>query len=127
MKDNRAERQAKAKLSGIQELMRAYDKVEEQQNEQDSILEDIQNYALDVQIREGFHSIGQEGDMEYALLLCTGGPAVRVRGDLDQFGYPISAILEFQDWFTSWEGVDISIKEEEILVRFASFYYFMEN
>jgi hypothetical protein len=35
------------------------------------------------------------------ILLCTGGPAVRIVGELDR-GTPCRAWLEYQDWGTPW-------------------------
>jgi len=45
-----------------------------------------------------------DGDWQYTsfeILLTTGGPAVRIMGELDQ-GYPFRAWLEVQDWGTAW-------------------------
>ena len=39
---------------------------------------------------------------EFEILLCTGGPAVCIRGELDHHGYPSRAWVEYQDWGTSW-------------------------
>jgi len=35
-----------------------------------------------------------------ALVTITGGPAVRIRGQLDGNGEPKDAHIEYQDWFT---------------------------
>ncbi len=38
----------------------------------------------------------------FEILLCTGGPAVRIMGELDGNGEPDRAWLEVQDWFKPW-------------------------
>jgi hypothetical protein len=38
---------------------------------------------------------------EFNILLSTGGPAVRIMGEL-RYGEPYRAWLEVQDWFTPW-------------------------
>lgn len=40
---------------------------------------------------------------EFVILLCSGGPAVRIRGELDHNGYPSRAWVEYQNWGTSWD------------------------
>lgn len=66
----------------------------------------IQEDPLSVQVRSGWYSPGANGDdtkpEEFEILLCTGGPAVRVRGDLDEHGEPTRAYLQHQDWGTPW-------------------------
>lgn len=39
---------------------------------------------------------------KFELLLTTGGPAVRIMGELDHRGEPDRAWLEVQDWFKPW-------------------------
>lgn len=60
---------------------------------------------LSVQVRSGWYTPGDnEGAKpeEYEILLCTGGPAVRIVGDLGAHGEPSSARIEGQDWGTPW-------------------------
>jgi hypothetical protein len=40
---------------------------------------------------------------EFMILLCTGGPAVRIRGELDRYSEPEKPRIEYQDWFTPWQ------------------------
>jgi len=55
-------------------------------------------------VRDGWHTpMYDDGDpVEYEILLCTGGPAVRIRGHLDQYSQPSTARIEHQDWGTPW-------------------------
>lgn len=83
----------------------------------------IQEDALSVETRSGWHSPGEQGeDEEYCILLCTGGPAVRIIGELDQYNEPSSARLQYQDWFTPWEEYVTTGDDDDALIRFASFY-----
>lgn len=66
----------------------------------EAILED----ALCVQVRAGWRELGAKDDNEaeeFEILLTTGGPAVRICGELDN-GQPSRAWLEVQNWGTPW-------------------------
>jgi hypothetical protein len=43
---------------------------------------------------------------EYRILLSTGGPAVRIIGELDRDWIPYTVRLQCQDWFTEWTDVE---------------------
>ena len=72
---------------------------------------------------------------EYQILLCTGGPAVRVIGKLEN-GSPVSARLEYQDWFQPWMEYTPFVADgnlaaelrqiESKLLEFASFFHYGE-
>ena len=65
----------------------------------------IHEDALSVQVRNDWHDPGKPGGTdpaEYEILLCTGGPAVRIRGTLDQYSQPDTARLDYSDWGTPW-------------------------
>ena len=92
----------------------------DEENAQQIILED----ALDVSVRSDWHPPGEKSSpTEYTILLCTGGPAVRVRGQLNQYGEPESAELECQDWFTAWQTCDID-DPDDVLLTYAQQFYF---
>jgi len=88
----------------------------------------ISEDPLEVSTRSGWHSPGAEevGDAEYLILLCTGGPAVRITGQLDEHGEPDSARLEYQDWFTPWAGYPTNRAQEQTLLTYARQFYFGE-
>lgn len=78
-----------------------------QYHNKDAALEAIQEHPLSVLVRSGWYSMdgkemGTKEPVEYEILLCTGGPAVRIQGDLDNYGQPKDARLEYQDWGTPW-------------------------
>ena len=70
----------------------------------DAIREMIQESVLSVEVRDGWKSPGSDGDgpEEFEILLTTGGPALRVRGDLGEHCEPTRAYLQYQDWGTPW-------------------------
>ena len=68
----------------------------------DEVRERIQEDPLSVEVRSSWVSLGDvlSAD-EFRILLCTGGPAVQIMGELDR-GEPVRAWLEYQDWGTPW-------------------------
>lgn len=87
----------------------------------------IQEDPLSVQVRSDWHYPGSEGNeaTEFQILLCTGGPAVKIEGTLDH-GEPDSAEIYYQDWFTSWEELGLTSEEEEIVLDYCRCFYFGE-
>ena len=71
---------------------------------EDDARQRIQEDPLSVQVRTGWYTPGTENPEaeEFEILLCTGGPAVRIVGRLDMHGGPDDARLEYQDWGTPW-------------------------
>jgi len=62
----------------------------------------IEEDPLSLQVRSGWHSPGEPSEAEeFELLLGTGGPAVRIVGDLSN-SEPSSPRLQVQDWFKPW-------------------------
>lgn len=64
----------------------------------------ISEDALSVQVRTDWRDVGSEDDKptHFNILLCTGGPAARIMGELNEHGEPVRAWLEYQDWGTPW-------------------------
>jgi hypothetical protein len=90
----------------------------------------IQEDALSVEVRSGWVSPGHPDfePEEFVILLCTGGPAVRIRGEISG-GQPSRAWLEVQDWFKPWTEYTGSYGEapvRDILLAYASQFYFGE-
>lgn len=124
--DKRAEQQARSKLESIVEMVADLDSTDDEARE--AAYERIQEYPLSVQVRSGW--CNSKSDMEpeeFTILLCTGGPAVRIYGELGRYSEPDSARLEYQDWFTPWEPLyDISEEQEQALLRYCQQFYFGE-
>jgi hypothetical protein len=86
--------------------------------------------ALGVEVRSGWREPGDGASMdsdEFRVLLTTGGPALRIMGELDR-GEPARCWLEIQDWGTPWIRM-FSQHEYEInaLRWFAGLFYYGEG
>lgn len=91
----------------------------------DAVRERIQESPLSVQVRGGWHDPGadDDGPEEYCVLLSTGGPALRIIGDLDGVGYAETATMQCQDWCTPWRDVDTSEYGAALLAFVQEFYF----
>jgi len=85
----------------------------------------IEEDALSVEVRSDWQTVGETlAATEFRILLCTGGPAVQIRGELDEYLQPSRAWLECQDWGTPWTQVfDV---EQDTLLAYAQCFYFGE-
>ena len=84
----------------------------------------IQEDPLAIDFRSDWVSKPSEMEpAEFAILLCTGGPAVRIRGELDR-GQPVRAWLEYQDWGTPW--TQYFDADSDRLCEYASRFYYGE-
>ncbi len=116
--------QARSQLDSIVEMVAALEAGEEYegQDAQDAIQED----PLEVCVRTDWHTPGEQDNQptEYYILLCTGGPACRIIGDLDR-GQPDTAKIEYQDWGTPWTRYgDTTDEEDAALLTYAQQFYF---
>lgn len=87
----------------------------------------IQEDALSVEVRTAWHAPGDESartPAEFRLLLTWGGPAVQIRGELDEHGEPCRAWLEVQDWGTPW--TQYFGASQSVLLDYARCFYFGE-
>lgn len=97
------------------------------QQNADAVRERIQESPLSVQVRSGWATPGKIMDAEeFAILLSTGGPALRIRGELDQHKEPDRAWLEYQDWGTPWTEYHGEGCSQETLLTFCRQFYFSE-
>jgi len=93
----------------------------------DEAREVIQEDCLSVEVRADWHAVGDTPDVangQFVLLLSTGGPASRIRGELSN-GEPHRAWLEVKDWGTPWTqyfGI-----EQDTLLAYARCFYFGEG
>lgn len=115
--EDRAKRQAKAQLETVRELIQAYHKAGESEDNdaQDEAIRRIEENVLSLEVRDGWHPAGSEsrGPEEFQILLCAGGPAVRIIGDLNRHGEPETAVLQYQDWGTPWEEYILDIDSKD--------------
>lgn len=86
-KDERAQKQALSKLESIMEMVQNLNSDNDEDRE--DALERIYEHPLSVQVRSVWCAPGSKMDpAEFEILLCTGGPAVRVIGELDHHNEP---------------------------------------
>lgn len=85
--------------------------------------ERIEEDALSVRVF-GERRGGEWEAQTYELLLGTGGPAIRIVGDLNRYGEPGSARLEVQDWFKPW--TEHHAADSDVLLAYASCFYLGE-
>ncbi len=134
--ENHAREQALLQLESIKELVQALKNVDtsaydddEREERRAEALEAITEDALSVLVRSDWHTPGDKdfsGPYQYELLLCTGGPAVRIKGTLDE-GIPFTAQLEYQDWGTPWTRLtDLTSEDVDALKAYATCFYYGE-
>lgn len=116
--NNHSLEQAKAQYECILEMLAIED--------DDERYETIQEDPLEIAVRSDWHEPGRDDNVstEYKILLCTGGPAVRIIGELDDYNQPSTAKIQHQDWFTGWQtwhGAD-----EDSLLEYANHFWFGE-
>lgn len=116
--ENRAAEQAKAQYENITAMVQRREAAKTEKQEDDS-LEEIESSALSVRLRADWHAFGESSeDCEYEILLCTGGPAVRIIGDLGSGGVE-SAVLQWQDWMEPWTEYRGKY-DEDVLMEYAN-------
>lgn len=105
--------------------------------DEDARRQRILESVLSVEMRSGWYSLTDYKNRraEFNILLSTGGPALRLIGELDDSGEPETARLEWQDWGTPWTVLGRSdypatLASEliaEYLLDFARQFYFGEG
>lgn len=100
----------------------------ELQKDNESVRERIQESPLSVEVRSGWYSPTGEAQLpeDFMILLSTGGPALRIRGELSEHCEPQRAWLEYQDWGTPWTEYHGEGCEHETLLTFCQQFYFGE-
>ena len=85
----------------------------------DDVQRAIDEHPLSIEYRSGWNTSADDLKAEeFCILLCTGGPAVRIVGEIGEHGQPCRAWIEYQDWGTAWTqyfGAD-----QETLVDYAT-------
>lgn len=92
---------------------------------EDDARQHIDEDPLEISVRSDWHAPGEEGEPdEFKILLTTGGPAVRIVGELDQYRQPCRAWLEYQDWFTPWTEYHGDNVDSDALLAYCQCFYF---
>jgi len=92
----------------------------------EAIEEAMRESILSLEVRSGWHSPGSsDGPEEFMLLLSTGGPALRLIGDLNAHCEPCRCWLEYQNWFSPW--TESRAGDSEALLWFAGLFWYGEG
>ena len=120
--------QAKAQLQSSTEMVGALRAAIDRDDSLEQAVEAIHADALSVQVRSDWYDPGSEdrSPAEYNILLCTGGPAVRIIGTLSEYLEPDSAHVQYQDWGTPWTDYPLTSEEEAIVLEYAQQFYYEE-
>ncbi len=121
-----AERQACLQMESIADMVAAL-------NVKDEALrceaeETIQQDPLSLLVRSSWGEVGgpvNTCDGEFELLLCTGGPAVRLIGELED-SKPSSVMLQYQDWGTPWTEMVLTENEQKTVFAYLDCFWFGE-
>lgn len=98
----------------------------EEYHDEEEARQRIDEDPLSVMVRASWTAPGEKFEAtEYEILLCTGGPAVRIIGSLDEFGAPDHALLQYQDWGIPWTEL-FNPRDMQALISYASNFYFGE-
>lgn len=132
-KDDHGLSNALAGYGNLREMVAELEKAAGECTSQDDARERIQEDALEICVRTGWHS--PTGDRvapeEFYILLSTGGPALRIRGELNEHCEPSRAWLEYQDWGTPWTRLVTDSDGDTVcqatLLTYAHQFYFGEG
>jgi len=134
--NNHAIGNARAWAASIHEAMTAYRQLESGEAESvtyegeafedaDDLRQRIEEMPLSVQVRDGWRSPGAESDgpEQFEILLSTGGPALRITGEIGT-AFPA---LQWQDWGTPWTDFgDTTEGQDEAITAFVGLFWFGE-
>lgn len=115
----RARESAMAEMEAIRELLKGRESGE-------TDVSTLIDNSLCSEVRSGWNVPGRHRLQaeEYNILLATGGPAVRIVGDLCEHKRAHSARLQMQDWFTPWVDVNLSEADSAALLEYAGCFCF---
>lgn len=105
------------------------EKYKEEYHDEDAARQAISEDPLSIEVRSGWLSPSEFSSSriepeEFTILLCTGGPAVRLIGELDEHNQPKDVRIEYQDWFTPWEELVLDHEGYEIIEKYAAQFEF---
>jgi len=99
-------------LETIKELYRNYKEAESNDDyeTQEKMTYKAEVEALSVDFRSGWSCSPDDlgSPEEFKILLSTGGPACQIIGNLDQSHQPIDIEIQYQDWGTPWEPLQLN-------------------
>lgn len=126
--DDNGKLQAIAQMACISDMMRRYREAQEIEGytAMEAVEEEIMADPLEISVRSLWTPLGypMEAD-EFRILLCTGGPAVQIVGDLDEYGGIFGQPhIEYQDWFTPWVSCPLNDEQQKDLLAYCQMFNF---
>jgi hypothetical protein len=104
----------------LKELEEAAGECESREDAEQRIMED----PLSLQVRSGWCSSKEDMEPEeFELLLSTGGPAVRIIGEIDR-GQASKPRLQVQDWFKPWTNYNTDSEDDAALETYCNCFCF---
>ena len=115
--------QAFAQLASIKEMLQAVENATD--DEREAAEQAIYDDPLAVDVRSGWVNVwaAEFEPVEYRVLLCTGGPAVQLEGELDDRNQPYNVQLQHQDWFEPWQTVPLTAEDTETLLAYVRHFF----
>tara|TARA_R100001086_G_scaffold59395_1_gene27267 strand:- start:4 stop:378 length:375 start_codon:yes stop_codon:yes gene_type:complete len=100
----------------------------EDEEKLEEIRESVLNSALSVEFRNGwysdlYHLKGVTEPIEFKILLSTGGPALRIIGEIEE-NFAVNPKLQYQDWGTPWTDLETTEDQQDALNWFCNCFYF---
>ena len=122
MSDN-SRHQAEVQLASIKEMLQAVENAAD--DEREAAEQAIYDDPLAVDVRSGWVNVWttEFEPVEYRVLLCTGGPAVQLEGELDDRNQPYNVQLQHQDWFEPWQTVPLTAEDTETLLTYVRHFF----
>lgn len=118
-----AKQNAKAWLQSLRDWRDQVDG-EERETRIEALQDEIREAPLSVQVRSGWTDPGALMEAEeFEILLTTGGPALRIMGDLDVHGEPRRAYMQVQEWGVPWTDYYES-GNDGLLLWFAGYFHY---
>ena len=115
--------QAFAQLTSIKAMLKAVENATDVERE--AAEQAIYDDPLEVDVRSGWVNVWttEFEPVEYRILLCTGGPAVQLEGELDDRNQPYNVQLQHQDWFEPWQTVPLTAEDTETLLTYVRHFF----
>ena len=126
---NHAYEQARKEAEKVTEMVKALTATVDGDDEsQEAAEQQIHEDPLSVEVRDGWKEPGADGEAaEFKILLCWGGPAVQIVGELDEHSQPSKPVLQYQDWGTPWHDYrDTTEEHDAALQTYCEQFYFGE-
>lgn len=88
------------------------------EHDEDKARDEIMEHPLSVEYRSGWVTPGSEmKPEEFCITLCTGGPEVRIIGDICN-GSPDSERIEHRGWGTPWAAISTTSDDDDIIRQY---------